>query len=143
MLKYNRSGYMPDNTDYVNMMTSYEPYILRLNDAPYELHQKAMKHLREFNNFEDESDPRKDAILSELFGTYNSSVFICSGFKCDYGINIHFHGPALVNYNVVMLDTSPIDIGAGVFIAPGVVLHDVPAGVIAAGNPCKVIRNIL
>ena len=82
-----------------------------------------------------------------------------------------------------MLDTSPINIGAGAFIAPGVCLacsghaihpsqrnrmltsapitlgenvwlganvigagsvvtKDIPAGVIAAGSPCKVIREI-
>lgn len=43
-------------------------------------------------------------------------------FQCDYGFNIHFHGLAVINYNVVMLDTSPIHIGDGAFIAPGVVL---------------------
>ena len=33
---------------------------------------------------------------------------------------IHFHGFALLNYNCVILDTSPVNIGNGVFIAPGV-----------------------
>ena len=103
----------------------------------------------------------------------------------------------MVNYNVVMLDTSPIHIGAGAFIAPGVCLacaghslvgeqrsagignsapitleedvwiganavvcggvtigkgsvigagsvvtKNIPAGVVAAGVPCRVIRKI-
>ena len=131
-----------------------------------------------------------------MFGTYNKLAFPGDGFKCDYGFNIHFHGLAVINYNVVMLDTSPINIGAGAFIAPGVCLacsghaihpsqrnrmltsapitlgenvwlganvtvvggvsigdgsvigagsvvtKDIPAGVIAAGSPCKVIREI-
>ncbi len=119
-------------------------------------------------------------------------------FHCDYGFNIHTHGLAVINYNCVILDTSPVNIGAGAFIAPGVCLacsghaidpeqrshgigtsapitleektsgsvqippsaavlpsgqarvigagsvvtHDIPAGVIAAGVPCKVIRPI-
>tara|TARA_R110001583_G_scaffold168431_1_gene321284 strand:+ start:542 stop:730 length:189 start_codon:yes stop_codon:yes gene_type:complete len=40
-------------------------------------------------------------------------VFVEQTFRCDYGFNIHFHGMALVNYNCVMLDTSPVNFGAG------------------------------
>ena len=104
---------------------------------------------------------------------------------------------AVINYNCVILDTSPVNIGAGAFIAPGVciacaghsidpeqrtqgvwtsapitleedvwiganaticggvtigkgsvigagsvVTHDIPAGVIAKGVPCRVVRTI-
>ena len=37
-------------------------------------------------------------------------------------VDIHFYGLAVINYNVIMLDTSPINIGAGAFIGPGVCL---------------------
>ena len=37
-------------------------------------------------------------------------------FHCDYGFNIHTHGLAVINYNCVILDTSPVNIGAGAFI---------------------------
>ena len=122
---------------------------------------------------------------------------ILPDFHCDYGFNIHTHGLTVINYNCVILDTSPVNIGAGAFIAPGVCLacsghavdpgqrsqgigtsapitleenvwiganatvcggvtigadsvigagsvvtHDIPAGVIAAGVPCRVIRPI-
>ena len=118
-------------------------------------------------------------------------------FKCDYGKNIHTHGLTVINYNCVILDTSPVNIGANAFIAPGVciacaghsidasqrgagistskpinigndvwiganaticpgvtigngtvigagsvVTKDIPSGVVAAGNPCRVIRKI-
>ena len=49
----------------------------------------------------------------------------------------------------MFLDTSPIHIGEDVFIGPkcviaagAVVTHDIPAGVVAGGVPCKVIRPI-
>lgn len=42
------------------------------------------------------------------------------GFRCDYGFNIHTHGLAFINYNCVILDTSPVHIGANAFIAPSV-----------------------
>ena len=117
---------------------------------------------------------------------------------CDaVSFNIFTHGLAVINYNCVILDTSPVNIGENVFIAPGVciacaghsinpvqraggistskpitigkdvwiganavicggvtigegsvigagsvVTKDVPSMVVAAGNPCRVIRRV-
>lgn len=124
-------------------------------------------------------------------------TFIEPMFRCDYGFNIHTEGLVFINYNCVMLDTSPIYIGENAFIGPGtclacaghaidakergmgvgtskpitlekdvwlganctvcggvtigqgsvigagsVVTKDIPPGVIAVGNPCKVLRPI-
>ena len=143
------------------------------------LKTNAQNLLWEFNNTRpDESSPM---------------TFIEPNFKCDYGFNIHTHGFAFINYNCVMLDTSPINIGENAFIGPGtclscaghpiypserivegistskpitiendvwiganctifgggtvigggsVVTKDIPAGVVAAGNPCRVLRPI-
>ncbi|MFT6986105.1 MAG: acetyltransferase-like isoleucine patch superfamily enzyme [Psychromonas sp.] len=74
----------------------------------------------EFNQAQPNDTAKKGEILSKLFGTYNKMVFVEPTFHCDYGFNIHFHGMAIVNYNCVILDTSPVNIGAGVCIAPGV-----------------------
>ena len=172
-----------EKDEYVNQamerMTSMEPYYCNPFDNPKELKERASDLLKRLNSLGD-----------------NKLAFPGDGFKCDYGFNIHFHGLAVINYNVVMLDTSPINIGAGAFIAPGVCLacsghaihpsqrnrmltsapitlgenvwlganvtvvggvsigdgsvigagsvvtKDIPAGVIAAGSPCKVIREI-
>lgn len=78
--------------------------------------------LKELESLADEEMDKKEKIMTELFGTYNKLAFPGAGFRCDYGFNIHFHGLAVVNYNVVMLDTSPINIGAGTFIGPGICL---------------------
>ena len=140
---------------------------------------------------------KRGEILQELLGTCHPMTGIEPDFHCDYGFNIHTHGLTVINYNCVILDTSPVNIGAGAFIAPGVCLacsghavdpgqrsqgigtsapitleenvwiganatvcggvtigadsvigagsvvtHDIPAGVIAAGVPCRVIRPI-
>ena len=116
---------------------------------------------------------------SETKSPENGFVLIQPPFNCDYGFNIHFHGFALLNYGCSILDTSPVNIGHGVFIAPGVciscaghaldpqqriegvgtsapitikdkvwigagsvVTQDIPAGVVAVGVPCKVIRQL-
>lgn len=65
----------------------------------------------------DKQDKRKD-ILKKLLGTYSESAVIEPDSRCDYGFNIHFHGFALINYNCVILDTSPVNIGNVTFIAP-------------------------
>lgn len=59
-------------------------------------------------------------ICQALFGTWDDRVDIRPGFQCDCGYNIHFHGPTSINYDVTILDTSRVDIGKNVMIAPGV-----------------------
>ena len=166
-------------------------------NAPHEEQQRAKKLCWEYNRTAPDEQEKRRSILRELFGTCSSMVGVEPDFHCDYGFNIHFHGFAVINYNCVILDTSPVNIGAGAFIAPGVciacaghsidpeqrsqgigtsapitleenvwigansticggvtigtgsvigagstVTHDIPAGVIAAGVPCKVLRPI-
>ncbi len=181
--------------DYLEIMKKKEPYVSSYRDMPHHLQANARRILKELEITDDYE--KRQELLKELFGTYHPLAFPGEGFKCDYGFNIHFHGLAVINYNVVMLDTSPIDIGAGAFIAPGcvlacsghsidpeqraqgigtsapitlgekvwlganvtvcggvtigdgsvigagsVVVKDIPAGVVAAGNPCRVLRKI-
>ncbi len=165
---------------------------------PREAQAKARRLCWKFNNSDPDDPKAQRDILMRLFGTYYSSVYLMPSFRCDFGFNIHFKGFALVNYNCVFLDTSPIHIGRSVLIGPGVVLacaghpihseqrcssaletsepitiedgvwiganstvcggvtigegsvigagsvvtSDIPKGVIAAGVPCKVLREI-
>lgn len=47
------------------------------------------------------------------------------------------------NYDCIILDVCEVNIGDNVVIGSGaVVTKDIPSGVVAAGNPCKVIRHI-
>lgn len=163
-----------------------------------EAQAKARRLCWKFNNSDPDDPKAQRDILMRLFGTYYSSVYLMPSFRCDFGFNIHFKGFALVNYNCVFLDTSPIHIGRSVLIGPGVVLacaghpihseqrcssaletsepitiedgvwiganstvcggvtigegsvigagsvvtSDIPKDVIAAGVPCKVLREI-
>lgn len=165
---------------------------------PREAQAKARRLCWKFNNSDPDDPKAQRDILMRLFGTYYSSVYLMPSFRCDFGFNIHFKGFALVNYNCVFLDTSPIRIGRSVLIGPGVVLacaghpihpeqrcssaletsepitiedgvwiganstvcggvtigegsvigagsvvtSDIPKGLIAAGVPCKVLREI-
>lgn len=92
-------------------ITSVEPYHCNPFDNPPELRRRAERLLKEIESLNEDEVAKKEKIMEELFGTYNKLAFPGLGFKCDFGLNIHFHGLAVINYNVVMLDTSPINIG--------------------------------
>ena len=174
-----------------------ESYVCYDYDINPEYQIKAKNLIYDYNNTRPDEKEKRKEILKNLIGTYNENVIIEPSFRCDYGFNIHFKGFALINYNCVMLDTSPIYIGNNVFIAPGCVLScaghtidknernslintsspiniednvwlganvtvcpgitigegsiigagsvvnkDIPSGVVAVGNPCKVLRKI-
>lgn len=107
---------------FIDLLTSDEPYSCGYQESNHELQAKAKRLCFELNNTPEENQGKRQAILKDLLGTYPGFVAINSDFHCDYGFNIHFHGFALLNYNCTILDTSPVHIGAGAFIAPGVVI---------------------
>ena len=183
--------------DIRDIMASDDGYAGNLYNMPKEYASRAKDLCFKFNQLMPSQADEKKKILNELLGTYSGKGFIAPGFQCDYGKNIHMHGLAVINYNCVILDTSPVHLGDGVFIAPNVVISpashpvdmeqrlkgigtskpvvledgvwigassvilggvsigtgsvigagsvvtkDIPAGVIASGNPCTVRREI-
>jgi maltose O-acetyltransferase len=142
-------------------------------------------------------EPRRMAMLAELFAAFGEGSFVERPFFCDYGTNVSFGAGCFLNFNVVILDPAPVTlgervlvgpaaqlltadhprerdlraagietaapvtigddvwIGAGAIVCPGVsvgagsvigagavVAADVPAAVVAAGNPCRVVREL-
>lgn len=166
-------------------------------NIPQILKANAQKLCWEYNQTKPDEGEKRKKILHRLFGKCSELTFIEPSFRCDYGFNIFIHGLAVINYNCVILDTSPVHIGENAFIAPGVCLacaghsvdpaqraegistskpitlekdvwiganavvcggvtigqgsvigagsvvtKDIPPMVVAAGNPCKVIRKV-
>jgi len=135
-------------------------------------------------------------ILRELFGRGGDSVWMQPPFYCDYGTNIELGERVFFNFNCIVLDICPVQIGdftligpavqiygamhpldatlrrqqefgkpvrigsdvwigGGAIILPGVsighravigagsvVTRDIPEGTFAAGNPCRVVREL-
>lgn len=157
----------------------------------------ARKLTRAFNDSSAEDGKIRKQLLTELLGHLGKNSAIEPPFYCDYGYNIHLGDRVFFNFNCVILDVMPVDIGDGsmfgpnvqiytathpmdfaergaglefakpikigsdvwiggsVIINPGVtigdrsvigsgsvVVKDIPAGVFAAGNPCRVIRYL-
>ena len=183
--------------EYLEIVKDPAGHMGQNRNLPPDLKTKARQLCWEFNQSPPDAADRRQEILRELFGTCHPLTFIEPNFRCDFGFNIHTHGLAVINYNCVILDTSPVHIGAGAFIAPGVCLscaghsidpeqrssgistskpitleedvwigansvvcggvtigkgsvigagsvvtRDIPAGVVAAGVPCRPIRPI-
>ena len=104
---------------------------------------------------------RRKELVQELFAEAGSNAYVEPPFYCDYGRNTKVGDNFYCNYDCVFLDCGPITIGNDVWIGgsavicPGVtigdntvigagsvVTKDIPSGVVAAGNPCRVIREI-
>lgn len=183
--------------DLQEIMKSQSGYCSNHTDMPTHLQDNAKTLCWEYNKTAPWEKEKRSEILQKLFGTCHPLTFIEPSFRCDYGFNIHTHGLTVINYNCVILDTSPVSIGENAFIAPGVciacaghsidpvqrsmgvgtsapitiednvwiganaticggvtigegsvigagsvVTKDIPAGVVAAGNPCRVLRPI-
>lgn len=182
---------------YLERMQQKTPYVANARQAPSRLQQQAKHLCWRLNQLDPTLQAERQPLMTKLFGTVQANTFIMTNFNCDYGFNIHFQGFAYVNHNCTILDTSPVTIGAGAFIAPGVVLacaghalvaeqraqgvstsapitlaenvwlgantvvaggvtigagsvigansfvnHDIPAGVVAVGSPCRVLRAV-
>lgn len=79
--------------------------------------------------------------LNKLLGGKGKNLWITAPFYVDYGNNIYFGNNCEVNMNCTFLDDNIIRIGDNALIVAGsIVTKDIPDNVIAAGNPCRVIR---
>ncbi|AKP66733.1 sugar O-acetyltransferase [Companilactobacillus ginsenosidimutans] len=108
--------------DMFEIMQSDKSYVSNQRDMPTDLQDKAKDLCWQINQTRPNEKKRRSELIKDLFGTSTELTFVEPTFHCDYGFNIHSHGLAVINYNCSILDTSPVDIGAGAFIAPGVVL---------------------
>ncbi|MBR4455712.1 MAG: sugar O-acetyltransferase [Solobacterium sp.] len=106
----------------VEFMKQKQAYVSDHKDMPSDLQKKAKTLCRNYNLTGPEEEARRAEILKELLGDYHPMTFIEPPFHCDYGFNIHTCGLTVINYNCVILDTSPVEIGENVFIAPGTVI---------------------
>ncbi len=84
-------------------------------------------------------------MLKALLGHVgDDEVFINQPFYCDYGKHISVGRRFFANFNLTILDEARVTIGDGVTIGAGsVVVSDIPAGTVAVGNPCRVVKTIV
>lgn len=83
------------------------------------LRRKAQSLLRAYNATIWGEDEAREALLTELLGTWNGAV-IRPPFHVDYGCHIHFAEGVFVNFGCVILDVCEVRIGARTQIGPSV-----------------------
>ena len=121
-------------------MATGKPY----NDLDPLLIEARNKATEDTNKLNAENDPaKKEELIRKLFGSAGKTLFVNPNFRCEFGQNIHVGDNFYANYDCVILDGAPVTIGDNTIIGTGSVMtHDIPANVIAAGVPAKVIRPI-
>ncbi len=128
----------------------------------------AKKLFRAYNKTEDEEVGLRNELMRQLFKKVGSNVWIEPDFKCEFGKNITIEDDVYINYATDAKERinggcygKPIHIGKNVWLGGDVkvlagvsigdntiigtgsiVTKDIPANVIAVGNPCKVIHEI-
>jgi maltose O-acetyltransferase len=105
--------------------------------------------------------PLRRALLGQLLGSIGEGTELRPPLYVDYGANITFGARCFANYGLVAPDVARISIGddvwlgGGVIVLPGVtigantvvgagavVAEDLPADVVAVGNPACVVREL-
>ena len=102
----------------LDIMKRPAAYVSGYENTPTEEQNRAKQLCWEYNRTAPNEQEKRRSILQTLLGTCSPMTGIEPDFHCDYGFNIHTHGLAVINYNCVILDTSPVNIGSGAFIAP-------------------------
>lgn len=105
---------------FLEVMKSDCAYAAKFDESTIEIQKRAKRLIYQFNNTAPDDEEKKKELLKELFQDDRLNILIEPPFHCDYGYNVHFEGFAFINYNCSILDTSPVYIGDGAFIAPGV-----------------------
>ena len=106
----------------IEIMKRNTAYASGYENTPVKEQNRAKQLCWEYNQTAPNEQKKRREILQKLLGTCDPMTGIEPDFHCDYGFNIHTHGLVVINYNCVILDTSPVHIGGGTFIAPGVCL---------------------
>ena len=117
-----------------------------------------------YNNLQPSESKKRKELLKKILSKTGETFLIEQPFQCDYGCNIEIGENFYANHGLIILDPAKVKFGNNVFIGPfggnvvvlsgvtigdnsiigagSVITKDIPANVIAAGNPCKVIREI-
>lgn len=88
-----------------------------------DLHQRALRLVKEYNDSCFDDYHRKPELLRELLPNAAATLVVQPPFFCDYGFNIYGGENGFINYNCTILDTAAIRLGKNVLIGPNVQLY--------------------
>ncbi len=98
------------------------------------------KMMNKYNNTNPTQNKKRTNLLKKILGQVSENICIMPPIYFDYGKSITIGNDVWIGGNTVI--NPGVTIGDNVVIGSGsVVTKDIPSGVIAAGNPCKIIRE--
>jgi maltose O-acetyltransferase len=79
--------------------------------------------LARYNAALDRSADEQRALLRERLGAAGAGCVVRPPFYCDYGFNIRLGAGVFLNFNCVILDVVPVEIGDGAQVGPAVQIY--------------------
>jgi maltose O-acetyltransferase len=96
----------------------YDPYDAQL----VEERRRARDLLKSLNDSREDEEEERVRILAELIGVETDAT-VQPPFFCDYGTNITLGKKIFMNFNCVILDVAPVQIGDFVLFGPAVQVY--------------------
>ncbi|UPV99003.1 sugar O-acetyltransferase [Halorussus gelatinilyticus] len=81
---------------------------------------RASELTRRYNRTAPDDDETRRRILEELFGSLGDECRVEPPFRCDYGYNVRVGENFYANFDCVVLDVCPVEIGRNCQLGPGV-----------------------
>lgn len=108
-----------------------------------ELRLKAEDICFDFNQTRPSEEAKRVELLKELIPEMEENCVILAPLYADYGCYTKIGHDTFINHNAYLMDGGGVTIGNDTIIGAGsVVTRDIPDHVVAAGNPCRVLRTI-
>lgn len=108
----------------IEKLDAGEPYHF-LDKAVAARKARAAQLCQEFNQIPATDPAAQTAKIKEILGQHGERVSVQATFNCDNGQNIHVGEDFLSNYNLIILDIAPVNIGSHVMIGPNVDIYTV------------------
>ncbi len=104
-----------------------------VNGEMYTPEDPELRELREFARsecfrFNRKTGEEQIGILKKLFGQVGEEFNVHPPFQCDYGANIRVGHHFFANFNCVILDAAPVEMGDYCQLEPGVLISTVVYG---------------
>lgn len=96
----------------------YDPNDKELLDQRAKAHRLSW----EYNNTMETDEDKRKELLKELIPDSEEGVYLQGPVQFDYGCNTTIGKNSYANFNLTVLDTCPVRIGANVFMGPNVSL---------------------
>lgn len=115
-----------------------------MDDTIVEKQTACLELLYDYNATRPSETKKREELLRRMFAEIGEGCYIEPPFHANFGgHHVHFGKDVYANFNLTMVDDTHIYVGDNTVVgASSVVTKDLPANVVAVGNPCRVLREI-